>query len=248
MHGKPQMSDEQYEKEMKIVEIYIEATKEVCLGNYVRDLYETLQANNPSVRAFIKQWEQKVIYFASVYDALFITISIASIELILRWNEITGVYDVNSTGQIFPTVVGTGGVITVIWSGICSDLLKRPGKASHEILSLVPESYRGPFDPDPGFTANRAILDMLFYPNHYGIHDECPGQYDGARDKYYKPEIITNIPPRRQSADSVHVPGFHDSLVRNVTSEGKVQLTWKSVKERGLNPESQAMVDILSSE
>lgn len=41
--------------------------------------------------------------------------SIVSIELLIRYNDITGVYTLLSTGQIIPFVIGIAGLWKVIW-------------------------------------------------------------------------------------------------------------------------------------
>ena len=41
--------------------------------------------------------------------------SIIAIELTLVWNNVSGVYNVNSTGQVIPLIAGSGTLISVIW-------------------------------------------------------------------------------------------------------------------------------------
>ena len=42
------------------------------------------------------------------------TFSILAIELIIRWNSISGVYTIGSTGQVIPFTIGIGGLIKVL--------------------------------------------------------------------------------------------------------------------------------------
>jgi hypothetical protein len=52
---------------------------------------------------------------------------ILSIELALSWNKVSGVYDVGSTGQVIPLIVGLSLVINVFWKlssdEVCSTCL-----------------------------------------------------------------------------------------------------------------------------
>jgi hypothetical protein len=41
--------------------------------------------------------------------------SILGVELTLSWNRVTDVYDVNTTGQIIPLILGMGILVLVIW-------------------------------------------------------------------------------------------------------------------------------------
>jgi hypothetical protein len=41
--------------------------------------------------------------------------STLAVELTLRWNGVSGVYGISSTGQVIPFVVGVGILVTVIW-------------------------------------------------------------------------------------------------------------------------------------
>ena len=50
--------------------------------------------------------------YLSTFSILY---SIISIELTLVWNNISGVYDVNSTGQVIPIVAGSGTLTGVLW-------------------------------------------------------------------------------------------------------------------------------------
>ena len=44
-----------------------------------------------------------------------IVYSIIAIELTLVWNNVSGVYNVNSTGQVIPLIAGSGILISVFW-------------------------------------------------------------------------------------------------------------------------------------
>jgi hypothetical protein len=61
---------------------------------------------------------------------LLTTWSISSVELTLAWNSVTDVYDIRSTGQIIPLVVGLGTLIKVLW-------LLRHGRVSDVSIRLV---------------------------------------------------------------------------------------------------------------
>jgi hypothetical protein len=41
--------------------------------------------------------------------------SVLAIELIIKWNKISGVYAVDSTGQYIPLVMGIGGFIQLLY-------------------------------------------------------------------------------------------------------------------------------------
>lgn len=46
---------------------------------------------------------------------LFASWSVLAIELTLRWNSVKGIYNIQSTGQIIPLVVGLGILVKVLW-------------------------------------------------------------------------------------------------------------------------------------
>ena len=51
-----------------------------------------------------------------IYLSIFsIVYSIIAIELTLVWNNVSGVYNVNSTGQVIPLIAGSGILISVFW-------------------------------------------------------------------------------------------------------------------------------------
>ena len=47
--------------------------------------------------------------------------SVLSVELSLRWNRVSGVSDIASTGQVIPLVIGFGLISTVVWKLIWKD-------------------------------------------------------------------------------------------------------------------------------
>jgi len=44
--------------------------------------------------------------------------SVLAIELTLKWNHVTGVYEVTSTGQLIPLVLGITLTATITWQAI----------------------------------------------------------------------------------------------------------------------------------
>ena len=47
--------------------------------------------------------------------------SVISVELSLKWNRVSGVSDIASTGQVIPLVIGFGLISTVVWKLIWKD-------------------------------------------------------------------------------------------------------------------------------
>ena len=39
-----------------------------------------------------------------------------ALEVILKWNKVTGVYSIASTGQYVALIIGAGGFVSVIWT------------------------------------------------------------------------------------------------------------------------------------
>lgn len=54
----------------------------------------------------------RVVCFSSL---IVLIVDVVSTELTLHWNHVGGIYEVASTGQIIPLVVGIGSMIAVIW-------------------------------------------------------------------------------------------------------------------------------------
>lgn len=46
---------------------------------------------------------------------LLLILSVVAAELVIEWNNVTGVNDIYSTGQLIPLVVGLGGLIQVLY-------------------------------------------------------------------------------------------------------------------------------------
>ena len=65
--------------------------------------------------------------------------SIAAVELIIKWNSISGVYNIKSTGQVIPLVIGAGAFLKVMF-GIYT-LRLYESKVSLEVFKC-PSSHR----------------------------------------------------------------------------------------------------------
>ena len=53
--------------------------------------------------------------------------SVVGTELVLKWNHVSGVYDISSTGQIIPLVVGFGIIANVVWRFIKGNKVRFSG-------------------------------------------------------------------------------------------------------------------------
>jgi hypothetical protein len=62
-----------------------------------------------------RPWSIEYILLTIVPRASFIY-CILAIELMLRWNRVTGVYTVSSTGQLIPLVTGVVGFLDVLFN------------------------------------------------------------------------------------------------------------------------------------
>ena len=55
------------------------------------------------------------MFFDQVINACAPSYSILATELTLKWNKVSGVYTMNSTGQLFPFVIGVAGFLKVFY-------------------------------------------------------------------------------------------------------------------------------------
>ena len=58
---------------------------------------------------------RKLAPITASIDFIILSFSMVAIELMLRWNHITSVYDINTTGQIIPFVIGLGSICQVCY-------------------------------------------------------------------------------------------------------------------------------------
>lgn len=68
---------------------------------------------------------------------LILILSVAAVELVIKWNNVMGVNDIYSTGQLIPLVVGIGGLIQVLFKLTNQDhraeyLVRKPLEVSAE--------------------------------------------------------------------------------------------------------------------
>jgi hypothetical protein len=59
--------------------------------------------------------QSPLVYLFTIVLVLFTV----STELIIKWNQISGVNSIQSTGQILPLIVGVGSLIRIIWKYFC---------------------------------------------------------------------------------------------------------------------------------
>lgn len=62
--------------------------------------------------------------------------SITGIELTLYWNGVEGVYDVNSTGQLFPLTIGLCGLVQILYVPTLEVSMFHYHRALYAILTL----------------------------------------------------------------------------------------------------------------
>ncbi|KAF8847144.1 hypothetical protein BDZ45DRAFT_755206 [Acephala macrosclerotiorum] len=65
----------------------------------------------------LKFWQD---YFAKFFQASVLTLSIMGIEFIIKWNGIRNAYNIKSTGQVIPLIIGAGGILKVIFQILLS--------------------------------------------------------------------------------------------------------------------------------
>jgi hypothetical protein len=73
-------------------------------------------------RAFKFFWHATT-FVASLF---FIAWSVVAIELTLIWNHAQGVYNISSTGQLIPFIVGLAGLLKTLFS-LCLGVWKKAG-------------------------------------------------------------------------------------------------------------------------
>ena len=56
----------------------------------------------------MSRWTSLEFYMAAI-------LYILAVELTLRWNSVSGVYDINSTGQIIPLATGVSVAVVTLW-------------------------------------------------------------------------------------------------------------------------------------
>ncbi|KAH6843206.1 hypothetical protein B0I37DRAFT_418330 [Chaetomium sp. MPI-CAGE-AT-0009] len=71
--------------------------------------------------------------FSKIYAAFCLVFPILGIELTLKWNSVTGVYNVRSIGQLIPFVTGLAGLVQVIYGILRYKMLARQTEASSNI-------------------------------------------------------------------------------------------------------------------
>ncbi|KAJ0416721.1 hypothetical protein BJY00DRAFT_316602 [Aspergillus carlsbadensis] len=84
------------------------------------DILDELEAADDAETSFrgdLRPWSTKYIILTIIPRASFIY-CILAIELMLRWNRVTGIYDVSSTGQLIPLVTGVVGFLDVLSNAI----------------------------------------------------------------------------------------------------------------------------------
>lgn len=64
-----------------------------------------------------------------------LVISIAAIELIIRWDDITNSYNIRSTGQVLPLILGAAG----LWKIVFEIVLSRYEDGPVSILEVLVE-------------------------------------------------------------------------------------------------------------
>lgn len=67
-----------------------------------------------------------------------LSVFVTAVELLIRWNHIQGVHQIDSTGQLLPLVVSLGTLVSLIWRGIIASGNKMNGDESvYEIGEIV---------------------------------------------------------------------------------------------------------------
>ncbi len=58
-------------------------------------------------------------------------VSIVAIELILKWNKVSGVYSIASTGQYVALIIGVGGFVSVSWTLVLQECVSNSFRKIH---------------------------------------------------------------------------------------------------------------------
>ena len=75
-----------------------------------------------------------------VTSLLLVAWFVLAVELSLRWNSVTGIYDIGSTGQLIPFIIGLLGLLRVI----------------HVTIRSTDEDVSAPSEVDSARVTNRA--------------------------------------------------------------------------------------------
>jgi hypothetical protein len=62
--------------------------------------------------------------------------SVFAIECILKWNQVRGIYAIDSTGQYIPLIISVASLISVIWSVAKQEIVRHHFKYFHHLLTL----------------------------------------------------------------------------------------------------------------
>lgn len=75
-------------------------------------------------------------YKAFAAGVVVLTIFVTGIELVIKWNHIQGVNQIDSTGQLLPLVVSLGTLISLIWRGTIAAGKRMNGEGDGSVYDL----------------------------------------------------------------------------------------------------------------
>lgn len=59
------------------------------------------------------------------------TLSIVAIEVILKWNKVSGIYSIASTGQYVALIIGVGSFVSVLWTLVLQEFVSHSLRKIH---------------------------------------------------------------------------------------------------------------------
>ena len=116
-------------------------------------------------RATFKPLNDDELFFFSqlIYSKTAIPVySIIAIELTLKWNHISDVYEVASTGQIIPLITRAAALVTVLWK-LTEDLVVSPiteQRAHTHTAQLDNAAFEGQSHVSGSYTSNQPQTDQ----------------------------------------------------------------------------------------
>ncbi|KAI0016404.1 hypothetical protein F4780DRAFT_783282 [Xylariomycetidae sp. FL0641] len=137
---------------------------------------------------------QRAVY---AFNAICIVWTIISVELTLSWNQIEGIYDVQSTGQLIPLIIGVVGILGLLQSLSVQSCAVR---TTNVLMSLLDDQKTEQDDPqterdEPVYDHSMAVSrdPSRASPKGLDLTFSLPGGLEAA--------FWINCPRRRHSID-----------------------------------------------
>jgi len=113
-------------------------------------------------------------YSAKIFQLFVLIISITAIELIIRWNNITGTYNIKSTGQVIPLIIGSAG----LWKVVFQIILSRSEGKEVRNLGIKVNSRKLKY-----FLGGSKACDF----DRFSDRSDCANTRDSRSQRYWEP-------------------------------------------------------------